>query len=1226
MASVEIANLQIKIKNEASGAATEVKSLAEALKELRDSTKGTRLNAVAKNLENLGKSDMSGITKLKNALTEALAPAKSLADAMEKISKASGGISKASSAVSKTTQTVQNMQSAASANMTTNVGTDKSGSAETVSGLQKSISYTEKFKSAMSTAGSTALNVGKEMAKAFGSLIPTSISRTVSQFYRLAKMRILRTIVRELLQGFTEGLQNCYYWAKATGDQFATSMDTIKTSMNYAKNSIGAAFSTVLNAVAPVIDKLVDILVTGINYVNMFFAVLQGQSTYTKAKKVAVEYGTAVQNAAGGAAGAVKELKEALTVLDFDELHQLQEAAQPSSGGGGGGGGGGNATNYNDMFEKAEIEKNWLTDTANFLKDNFDDILDVVKTIGAAILLWKFSNAFLNGISSLTGLSAKQNLGLTIAITSVVFSYAGGKDIGKNGWGSLKGIIETAIGYIGAAAGMSLAFKSGTVGLLLAIPITLAAFSIGFAQGEAERLKSELDKESEIWRKAGENIQASVENIQGARQLYTDTLNSWETNVTDTETKFAIGESLLSMFRELSEKGNLNDVDLTKLQGIADAFNNLDLTDTELVFENLDGVIQSNIDQIEKLLEEYKKLALVEGYYQFIKEAATNLAGENVRLAEAETRRDENLALVQESFGNLQSMYPGLTSDMFLQYYLDVAEAARASKSGEITMDTLQKAYEASGYSYGLNLNDDESAQQVLETFRAITAWVESDDEVSQIKDYIEAIEGQITLAVEGIWGIQNEIAMNKAIDSVTKGANGVVAGADAIIAAQGNAQTTSINPISPHTLSPSRVTVTSSGLSEAEDATKDLIIAFQGLSGAEQKAEQQTYDTNNQLVEYGGHLYNITGQMGGFSYWTKELSSYGLKDMGNAAEKSGKQVSGIKVAIQDVGKTDVNGVFSGVSNAFSRQSWQTIGKNTQKQIATPINNMPNAVNSSNIFSRINTSMGNAVKNTAFSNNGATIANAVESGASSNYNSLSVVASYLSGMKTAVSSTSFSAPGATMATGVQSGASSNFSASKLAKDYQSGIINQTKALSYAEPGAKIAKDIYSGVYNGFSSKELMYGIYNGLANAEYSMKFSNIGRAIAQDIKTGIGYGLQGSQLGLALNVNGKTQTVTGRVTSAYLYAMGGWPETGSLFFAGENGNAEMVGTIGGRTGVANSDQIASAIAMALRPMLSGGGTATTNVNVQLDSATIAKASLKGQRAMNRTYNVSARA
>ena len=43
------------------------------------------------------------------------------------------------------------------------------------------------------------------------------------------------------------------------------------------------------------------------------------------------------------------------------------------------------------------------------------------------------------------------------------------------------------------------------------------------------------------------------------------------------------------------------------------------------------------------------------------------------------------------------------------------------------------------------------------------------------------------------------------------------------------------------------------------------------------------------------------------------------------------------------------------------------------------------------------------------------------------------------------------------------------------------------------------------------------------------------------------------------------------------LYGSGGFPERGEVFIANESG-PEMVGTIGGRTAVANSDQIVESI------------------------------------------------
>jgi hypothetical protein len=65
-------------------------------------------------------------------------------------------------------------------------------------------------------------------------------------------------------------------------------------------------------------------------------------------------------------------------------------------------------------------------------------------------------------------------------------------------------------------------------------------------------------------------------------------------------------------------------------------------------------------------------------------------------------------------------------------------------------------------------------------------------------------------------------------------------------------------------------------------------------------------------------------------------------------------------------------------------------------------------------------------------------------------------------------------------------------------------------------------------------------------------------------------------------------------------YASGGFPNSGQMFYANENGNAEMVGSIGGRTAVANNQQIVSAVsqgvAMAVSSVIGSGGSNTVNI------------------------------
>lgn len=87
-------------------------------------------------------------------------------------------------------------------------------------------------------------------------------------------------------------------------------------------------------------------------------------------------------------------------------------------------------------------------------------------------------------------------------------------------------------------------------------------------------------------------------------------------------------------------------------------------------------------------------------------------------------------------------------------------------------------------------------------------------------------------------------------------------------------------------------------------------------------------------------------------------------------------------------------------------------------------------------------------------------------------------------------------------------------------------------------------------------------------------------------------------------------------------YAQGGFPDTGSLYFAGEQG-PELVGTMGNRNAVANNDQIIEGIRQgvydAVSAAMANSGNGDVSVKVFLDSREIKT----GQQRLNRAMGVS---
>jgi hypothetical protein len=124
------------------------------------------------------------------------------------------------------------------------------------------------------------------------------------------------------------------------------------------------------------------------------------------------------------------------------------------------------------------------------------------------------------------------------------------------------------------------------------------------------------------------------------------------------------------------------------------------------------------------------------------------------------------------------------------------------------------------------------------------------------------------------------------------------------------------------------------------------------------------------------------------------------------------------------------------------------------------------------------------------------------------------------------------------------------------------------------PGA--VKSIFNGVKNAIDTHGIGYekgtSLIDGLKNGFNSSKSS-----FSNSVKSMLGDALSGT-----LSISNSVQGILSRLNFTFR-AEGGYPSVGELFVAREAG-PEMVGTIGGRTAVANNDQITSAIASAVAP------------------------------------------
>lgn len=178
-----------------------------------------------------------------------------------------------------------------------------------------------------------------------------AVGKLISSIKRIAFYRMIRSLIRSITSGFSEGIKHLYEWARATNNVFKASMDSMSTSAHYLRDSLGAMASPLIDALAPAIEFVVDKFVALLNIVNQFIATFTGATSWRRAVRTPTEYSAGLEDAANSAKKATeaqKKLNKAL--MDFDEIHLITTStsggSNPSSPSGGGGGGDDYSTHF----------------------------------------------------------------------------------------------------------------------------------------------------------------------------------------------------------------------------------------------------------------------------------------------------------------------------------------------------------------------------------------------------------------------------------------------------------------------------------------------------------------------------------------------------------------------------------------------------------------------------------------------------------------------------------------------------------------------------------------------------------------------------------------------------------------------------------------------------------------------------------------------------------------
>lgn len=199
-------------------------------------------------------------------------------------------------------------------------------------------------------------------------------------------IRTLFVLFNKLRSAVVAGMSNLAQESGSTN----SAISMLWGSLDRLKNSLATAFAPILTAIAPILSKFIDMLSTAATYVSMFFSMLSGKKTYTRALAVQKDYAASLSDTASSAEDVADATNDAADAADaaaeatekylspLDDLNKMDSKSDSGSGSGGGGkspgaGGGGGGTGSAPMFTEEQIPNSFL--------DNLQKVFDLLKKI-----------------------------------------------------------------------------------------------------------------------------------------------------------------------------------------------------------------------------------------------------------------------------------------------------------------------------------------------------------------------------------------------------------------------------------------------------------------------------------------------------------------------------------------------------------------------------------------------------------------------------------------------------------------------------------------------------------------------------------------------------------------------------------------------------------------------------------------------------------------------------
>lgn len=200
-------------------------------------------------------------------------------------------------------------------------------------------------------------------------------------------IRSLFVLVNKLRSALVDGFKNLSQYSGETNN----SLSMLMASLTQLKNAFAAAFAPILNVVAPILDSIIQKIISVVNTFGQLTSALTGKTTYIKAKKVQQDYAKSLNSNAASATNAKKANEELQrTILSFDQINKMDDNSSSDGDNGIADTGG---LSPSDMFDTQSIPSK-IKGIADIIKQAWKnaDFTDIGTMVGNKL------NAALNSI------------------------------------------------------------------------------------------------------------------------------------------------------------------------------------------------------------------------------------------------------------------------------------------------------------------------------------------------------------------------------------------------------------------------------------------------------------------------------------------------------------------------------------------------------------------------------------------------------------------------------------------------------------------------------------------------------------------------------------------------------------------------------------------------------------------------------------------------------------